>query len=153
VLNRGGNKLDWFTAVDGRITTAPAGDGTDVTVELTIRNQAPAGLPRYVAGPPSGQRWAPGTYVGVVALDVPAAATQVRISGARAPVAGRDGRVQVVTSAVQLARGDEQVVSVQFHLPGRHGALGVEPSARVPGITWRYGAGTWQDTQRRTTKW
>jgi len=154
VLNRGGNKLDWFTRTEGRIVTTPAGDGEDVSVQLTIRNDAPAGLPRYVAGPPlEGERWPEGTYVGVVAVDVPGGATDVRLVGGTPVVDGRDGAAHVIAAPLRLARGEHGQLTVTFHLAGHHGALAVEPSARVPGMTWHYGARTWQDAQRRMAKW
>ena len=136
VLNRGGNKLDWYLPVDARIATAAVSGGTDVTVHLTVRNTTPRGLPRYVTGPPSGQRWSAGTYVGLVTVDVPGAATEVRIAGTIPPVQGRDGSAQVISTIVELAPGQQREIDLQFHLPGRHGQLTVEPSARMPGITW-----------------
>jgi hypothetical protein len=121
---------------------------------LTFHNTTPAGLPRYIAGPPAGERWAPGTYVGLLAVDVPGWATQVRIEGVdRPPVQGRDGRAQVVTAELILKPGASRELAVTFHRPGRQGRLRVEPSARVPGITWRYGARTWQDSRVQTAKW
>lgn len=62
VLNRGGNELDWFLTTGARLSTARVGSDTEVTVRLTFRNTTPSGLPRYVTGPPTGRRWAPGTY-------------------------------------------------------------------------------------------
>jgi hypothetical protein len=155
LLNRGGNKLDWFTPLDARLTTSRAASNraTEVTVEITVENRAPAGEPRYVAGPPVGQRWAPGTYVGVLAVDVPGLATDVRIDGVEPVVAGKDGRAQVVASAIEVPRGERKVVIVRFRMPPGHRDLVVEPSGRQPGITWHYGTRTWKDSARRTAKW
>jgi hypothetical protein len=153
VLNRGGNKLDWFLTTDARLTTAAARTRTEVTLTLTFRNNTPPGLPQYLAGPPAGQRWARGTYVGLVAVDVPGWATDVRIAGVeKPPVAGRDGQAQVITTELILPAGESRDVVVSFRGP-RRARLTVEPSARVPGITWHYGARSWQDSRRRTAKW
>jgi hypothetical protein len=154
ILNRGGNKLDWYLPVAAELSTAADGAGTEVTVALHLRNTTPKGLPRYVAGPPVGEHWPAGRYVGLLSLDVPGAATDVRIDGVEQPVvAGRDGSARVVATEIALDAGQERDVVVRFHLPGRHGSLVVEPSARVPGVTWRHGARRWQDSRRRTEKW
>lgn len=154
VLNGGGNKLDWFLRTEGRIEAAPGAEATEVTVRLRFRNTTPGGLPRYVAGPPPGRDWEPGRYVGVVAVNVPGAATGLRIDGVAEPLtAGPDGVSQVVATQLSLAAGEEREVVVRFTLPGRRGSLAVLPSARVPGITWHYGTRTWQDSGGRTANW
>jgi hypothetical protein len=154
VLNRGTNKLDWFLHTTGRIATSRRGRDTDVEVRLTFRNSTPAGQPTYVAGPPRGARWSAGTYIGVVAVDVPGWARDVRIDGVpHPPVTGLDGRAQVVTTELSLARGASRTVVVRFRAPGRRGRLLVEPSARVPAVTWHYEERTWQDTTRRVANW
>lgn len=154
LLNRGGNKLDWFLQTRGRISTAKVDSGTEVTVRLTFRNTTPAGEPSYVSGPPIGERWPPGTYVGVAAVDVPAWASGVRMSGVGATsIAGSDGPAQVVAGVLIIPRGESREVTVVFRARGLAGRLAVEPSARVPGITWRYGTRTWQDSERRTANW
>jgi hypothetical protein len=154
ILNRGGNKLDWFLPVDARLSTSRAGADTEVSVRLTIRNAMPAGQPQYVSGPPRPGLWPPGTYIGVVALDVPGWARHVRIAGVeRPPVQGRDGRAQVITTPIRLAPGESREVLLTFRSPGHRGALVVEPSARVPPVTWHYGARTWQDSRQRAANW
>ena len=154
VLNRGTNKLDWFLETDGWLTTASDERDTSVTVRLTFRNTAPDGLSRYVAGPPPEERWDPGTYVGVVAVDVPGWARDVRIDGVEhPPVQGPDGRAQVIVTELHLRAGASREITVTFRSPGRRGGVTVEPSARVPGITWHHGERTWQDSRRRAAKW
>jgi hypothetical protein len=154
VLNRGGNKLDGFLQARGELSAAPAGDGTEITVRLSFRNAAPRELPAYVAGPPPGADWAPGTYVGLVAVDVPGWATDVRIDGVgEPPVQGPDGAAQVVTGELMLPAGSTREVTVTFRSPARRGSLSVEPSARVPGITWRYRGRTWKDSGRHVANW
>ncbi|MCU1377348.1 MAG: hypothetical protein JWN29_331 [Acidimicrobiales bacterium] len=154
VLNRGGNKLDWFLPADAELVTRPVGSDTEVTVRLRFDNRTPSGLPRYVSGPTPGQPWPPGRYVGLVTVNVPGAATDVTIDGVPRPVvAGRDGAARVVATELQLDAGASKDVTVRFRLAGPHGSLRVEPSARVPGITWRHGTKTWEDSRRRTAKW
>lgn len=151
VLNRGGNKLDWFLRADATIEASDADGGTDVAVRLRLRNVAPEGLPRYVAGPPPGRSWNPGRYVGVVAVNVPGAAQDLRIEGVARPVTiGADGPTKVVATQLLLERGQEAEVVVRFRLPGGRSRLLIEPSGRYPGITWRHGTKTWQDSQGRT---
>lgn len=154
VLNRGGNKLDWFLRSDAQLTTRPVGGSTEVTVRLRLRNTTPGRLPKYVAGPPFGESWPYGRYVGMVTFDVPGDATDVRIEGVPEPVvAGPDGAAQVVATMLALDPGAERELVVTFRRSGRHGAVVVEPSARFPGITWQYGAERWEDSRRRTAKW
>jgi hypothetical protein len=154
VLNRGGNKLDYFLPADGRVATRPVGPDTEVTVTLDLHNVTPAGQPHYVAGPPYGQHWEPGRYVGVVAVDVPAAARDVRIVGVDRPVAqGPDGAAQVVATGLELPAGQSQQLVVTFRMPGRHGHVVIEPSARFPGITWHHGSRSWQDFGGERANW
>jgi hypothetical protein len=154
VLNRGGNKLDWFLPATAELSTVPEGSATEVTVALHLRNTTPPGLPTYVAGPPFGERWPKGRYVGLVTVDVPGAATDVRIDGGAPPmVSGADGQASVIATPVSLDAGATQDVTVTFRLPGRHGSLVVEPSARFPGIAWQHGTRRWQDSEARRAKW
>jgi hypothetical protein len=154
VLNRGGNKLDYFLSTDARLATQVVGTDVEVTATLDLRNATPTGQPQYVAGPPVGQHWEPGRYVGVIAVDVPAAATRIRIDGVAHPVTlGPDGAAQVVATELQIPAGASQRVVVRFRMPGRHGRLRVEPSARFPGISWHYGARGWEDTAAHTANW
>jgi hypothetical protein len=154
VLNRGGNKLDWFLPATAELLVRQAGAGTEVTVRLHLENTTPSGLPRYVVGPPYGQQWPSGRYVGLVTVDVPGAATDVVIDGVPRPmVEGPDGAARVVATELQLDAGTSSDVTVRFRLPGRHGSLRVEPSARVPGITWHFRSERWQDSGGRTANW
>jgi hypothetical protein len=154
LLNRGVNKLDWFLQTSGRISTIRKGSSTEVKVHLTFRNATPAGQPAYVTGPPDGEHWPPSTYIGVAAVDVPAWATHVRMSGVGPlGIAGADGPAQVVAGLLVIPPGESREVTVVFRGRGHRGRIAVESSARVPGITWHYGARTWQDSERRTANW
>lgn len=154
MLNAGGNKLDWFLQAEGRLEVVPRGDSSEVTVRLQFWNTSTRDLPRYVAGPPSNRDWEPGRYVGVLSVNVPGAATDVHLEGVAEPLlAGPDGPTQVIATEVQLAAGEAREVVLRFRLPGRAGSLRVEPSARVPGITWHYRARSWQDSRRHMANW
>ena len=75
-------------------------------------------------------------------------------AGAEHPVAqGPDGAAQVVATEVQLAPGESRQVVVTFLMPGRHGRMRVEPSARYPGISWHYGSRAWQDSEAHTANY
>ena len=151
VLNRGGNKLDPFLDVDAELSVEPTRDGWDVTVELQLTNTVPEGEPPYIAGPFSGLDLDPGEYRGILAVNVPGAARGSAFDGVeQLAVAGGDGPTRVVGFQLDLPRGETRQAILRFRLP--HGAdhLVVEPSARVPAITWRYGASRWEDSASRT---
>jgi hypothetical protein len=151
VLNRGGNKLDWFLHGDASLHTARTARGTDVRLRLRFENRVPDGQPRYVTGPPAGQPWEAGRYVGVVSVNVPGRATAVRIEGAGPLVTeGPDGPTRVVSAELQVAAGATASVVVRFHLPPKADELVVESSGRVPPMHWRFGPNAWKDTRRRT---
>jgi hypothetical protein len=154
LLNRGGNKLDQFQAVDADLQTAPAADRTDVTLRIHLRNAVPAGEPQYIAGPHFGTDLKAGDYLGIAAVTVPGFADAASIDGVdRYAVAGPDGRTGVLGIEVLLAAGDERTLVVHFRLPGRHGTMEVVPSARVPQVRWRYGSTTWADTGVHVVRW
>ena len=154
VLNRGINKLDPYLRTGANFETRPVGDDTEVTVRLSLANQTPEGLPQYVTGPAADATWAAGEYVGLVTINVPGATRDVRVlEGGFDSVAGPDGPTQVVAAELRLRAGQSRQVTVTFRLPGHHGAVAIEPSARVPGIFWQHGGKSWQDSKRRMAKW
>ena len=52
VLSRGANKLDYFLDVSADISTKSTASGTEVTVDIGLKNRTPAeGEPKYVPGP------------------------------------------------------------------------------------------------------
>ena len=152
VLNRGGNKLDWFLEGDARLSSRRA--GTDRLVELRLRltNTVPRGQPQYVAGPPFRQSWEPGLYVGVVAVTLPAAAGEATIDPGPAVTEGRDGRARVIAAEVTVRPGESRDVTVRFRLPERDRWIDVEPSGRVPALRWQHAGNRWQDSARRKAK-
>jgi len=155
ILNTGGNKLDQFLNVASRLRLRPRGDGGhDATVELTIANTATTDLPTYVGGPYQGLGLTAGEYQGVVAVNTPGVGSLPTLDGLPSRlVEGRDGPTKVVAAGpLRVAPGASATVTVSFVLPEGLADVVVEPSARVPPITWRYRGETWQDTSPYTVE-
>ncbi|HEX2193250.1 MAG TPA: DUF4012 domain-containing protein [Acidimicrobiales bacterium] len=154
VNNRGGNKLDQFLDVSSGLEVAEAGRDTLLTVRVTLRNRTPTGEPRYIAGPAEGSGVGEGVYLGIVSLSLPGAALDAYVEGEReVAVAGPDGPGQVIGLQLAVGRGEQRTVVVRFRLPGRDGSVVVEPSARVPAITWTSGRLRWADSARHVVSW
>jgi len=152
--SRTGNKLDYFQRIAGAIDVAHAGDESLVTVRLRVRNTVPAGTPPSVSADIEGTGAGDGGYLGILSVNVPGAARNVRIDGVDdLAVAGPDGPTQVVGFFVHIPRGEERTVVVRFQLPGPEGVFRVEPSARVPGIEWTAGGRTWTDSEPEVVSW
>jgi hypothetical protein len=119
---------------------------------LHFENTAPPGLPPYVAGPYAGTDLVAGEYQGVVAVNTPGVGSLPRLQGLPSLlVAGRDGPTKVVAAGpLRLEPGQRARVTVRFVLPEGLDRLVVEPSARIPPISWRYRATRWVDTARHT---
>jgi hypothetical protein len=156
VHNRGGNKLDSFVELRNELRVRRTSRGTDVSVFVTLANETPEGLPRYVAGPhPDATRGARDLYQGFVTVYVPAAArgvTTARIGGgppAHVVAAGHDGPHHAVAVEVRLAPGERDRLRFDFHLPRGFDALVVEPSARRPPVRWELGERVWDDDAAR----
>ena len=103
VINRGANKLDQFLATTSTVSTRRLADGrTKVSIAIRLDNQTPDGQPAYVAGP-NGPDKVANRYDGVVSVNVPGAATDVRLEGGvYATVDGRDGPTRVVAALVRV---------------------------------------------------
>jgi hypothetical protein len=154
LLNRGANKLDWFLDVEAELTVERARDGWDVSVEVEIANETPDGEPDYIAGPARGIDLDAGEYRGILAVNVPGAARGARFDGVEElAVAGGDGPTRVVGFQLDLPRGESRTAILRFHLPAGADHLVVEPSARVPAISWHYGSSEWEDSASRVANW
>jgi Protein of unknown function (DUF4012) len=153
LMNIGGNKLDQFVTIDGVVAVRHRGGGREVTVRLRIANDASVDEPSYVIGPFPGTDLAPGEYLGILAVDVPGAAREAGIDGADLAAAGADGPARVVATVVRIAAGERRAVTVRFRVPGGTGGLRVEPSAREPGIRWRFGSVEWLDEGAKRLEW
>lgn len=147
ILNRGANKLDPFLTVSGEMEAQPAGDGYEVTLRVTVENSAQLIFPSYVLGPAQAFGYEPGSYVGILSVNLPGAATGASFAG-DPPLAasGPDGVTQVLATAIEVPAGETLEHEVTFTLPDSSATLNIEPSARVPKIRWTLADNTWLDT-------
>jgi hypothetical protein len=155
VLNRGGNKLDWFLQVSSDVRVRRVGDDSEVAVTVHLDNRVPAGEPTLVAGPDVHSGVGAGVYLGIVTVDLPAVARQARFDGVEhLAVVGPDGPgQQVIGFQLDVAPGSARTVVARFRLPGRRGTLRVEPSARVPGVHWTSGRTSWSESSPKYLFW
>jgi hypothetical protein len=153
VINRGANKLDPLTSVKATMTTKPVGRDTEVTLKVDLENRTPAKEVPYVeglreAGVP------PGTYVGLVSVDIPSRAGNIRVDPPGvSEVSGPDYGPTVVAVPVQFDRGKSTSVTFRFVFSGSHGALTVAPSARIPGTDWTGPNGNFADDLSHVVRW
>lgn len=154
VVNQGGNKLDQYLGVSVQVATRPEGSGTAVTLTTVLANRTPGGQSQFVAGPYPGLPLAYGDYGGVVADNLPGAASAVTISGAGAVSSyGPAGPTWLVAAPIVIHQGATSTVVVHFHLPTPHGTMTVVPSARVPAEQWTAGGRQFTDEKSQTITW
>lgn len=151
IINRSGNKLDWFLRSEAHLEVTEVDDGFDAVLRVTVENRAPAeGEPAYVVGPYPGSGLAAGEYLGLVTLDLPQGATGSRFDGVdELAVAGADGPNRTIAAWVRLARGASTELVARFHLPPGTEALRVEPGARARPTAWTTSRLEWEDRQAR----
>lgn len=137
MINLGGNKLDPYLPVRVSVTTASTGANTAVTVTTHVSNATPSGLSQYAAGPFPGNPTPYGTYIGLVAANLPAAATHISVTGT-GPLAvkGAEGPTWLVAAPLTLPQGASATLVTHFVLPGNDGSMSVVPSARIPAEQW-----------------
>ncbi|CAN5471624.1 hypothetical protein BH10ACT1_BH10ACT1_42750 [soil metagenome] len=153
ILNRGGNKLDYFFDVAADMTTQRDASGTDVKVVVHLTNRVPTNQPRYVQGPNTPSVIA-GEYVTIAVANVPGTASDLRFTGgAYETLAGRDGPTQARGQYLRLKRGKKGTLTLSFHLPPEVRSVVLEPSARVPGTEWTFNGRTLGAEERRTLRW
>jgi hypothetical protein len=153
VLSRGANKLDYFLDASADISTKPTAGGTEVTVDIGLKNHTPAeGEPKYVQGP-NTDGLAEGEYAGIVQVNVPPAARSVRFSGgAYSTLVGRDGPTQVQGRYVRILRGDQAKLALVFTLPASVDQMTIEPSARFQPLAWTFDGHEYVVELRRTVE-
>jgi hypothetical protein len=147
LLNRGGTKLDPFMDLRAELDATDEGDHWRVEVVVDLTNGAPDALPRYVEGPVDGSGGVAGEYIGILALSVPASATEPTTSAPGFAVVGDDGPTRVIGANVAVPRGESRQVSIGFDLPREWDVVQVTSGARVPATRWTAGEKDW--TQRR----
>jgi hypothetical protein len=154
VISRGGNKVDQFLSVRADLHLQPSGDHTDARLELRVHNGIPPGEVQYIAGPHFGTGLHDGDYLGIAAFTIPGDASGARIEGVSdLAVAGPDGPTRVVGAELLLPRGVDKTIVALFRLPGGHGRLRIEPSARVPAVEWTVDGRRWTDTGSHLVTW
>lgn len=154
ILNRGGNKLDPFLHAEAELDLHPVVDGTGVAIRVKLANHAPTGQAPYIAGPHPHSGVKEGDYLGIIAVNVPEAATDLTVDGTPVLVAaGADGPTHVVAANLLLPRGQETTLTVRFRLPASETFVEVVPSARVPPIRWEAGPQRWVDDAPKVVTW
>ncbi len=154
VINRGANKLDPYLPVTCRLAVAPRGGSTEVTIDVTLANRAPSGLPPYITGTEAGLALPPGGYEGILSFNLPGRARQASVTGYRTLVAaGPEGPMSVLAVPVDVAQGSTRHYQAVFDLAGRHGSVTVMPSARIPAESWTYGTHHFLDTDSHSLSW
>jgi hypothetical protein len=129
VQNHTGNKLDWFVrpAMDLSVEQRPGG-WRRVHLRIRIANPTPLGQPAYIAG--DGNLVAPGAERALVAVYLPGWATNVEMPGHTVLIGGRDGRMRVVGTRVDIARAAIVVIDVTFDAPPGARDIVLLPSGR-----------------------
>ncbi|MFY9587254.1 MAG: DUF4012 domain-containing protein, partial [Actinomycetota bacterium] len=154
LLNRGGNKLDWFMRANADLSFEPKGNKTEGVLRVTIRNETPRGEPEYIQGPHPDSGGVAGEYVGILAITLPRGAGGGRIDGVpKLGVVGPDGPTRVVGVYFKLARGRTRTFVIRFELARTEGSLRVEPAARVPATDWHSGTDEWEDSEPHVVTW
>ena len=154
VLNRGGNKLDPFMAVDAELSLSREDGSTAGTLRIRLKNNTPAGEVPYIAGPHYGLPLSPGEYLGLLTVVLPGGAQSAEFEGVeRLAVAGPDGPTRVIGYEFRLLPGQEHTAVLHFRLPGDSRSMTVEPSARVPEIAWKFESEMWKDNEAHQVFW
>ncbi|MFZ0665196.1 MAG: DUF4012 domain-containing protein [Acidimicrobiales bacterium] len=156
VLNRSGAKLDPYLSVSCSLTVQSTKGSSQGTLSVSLDNQTPPDQSSYIAGPYPHLGTVYGEYVGFVAVNLPAdASPHFYATGASgSQVAwGAEGPVWVLAVPVDVKMGRHQTVTVHFMLPGNHGSMVVQPSARIPPELWSFRGKGFTDATPYTVSW
>jgi hypothetical protein len=152
LLNQGGTKVDQFLDVSARLDRRPHDGPTDeVTITVDVTNRTPNGLPSYVSGPSTGSSPGAGVpegvYAGIISLNVPGSASELRVGdGSSTLVSGHDGPTVMVAQRLRLERGQSQTIVFTFRVAKNRG-FSVSSSGRWPSVHWRtHDLEWWDDT-------
>lgn len=150
LMNRGGNKLDPFMAVETTVHQSPATPHqrtgqTELSITVSVTNNAPPGLPQYVEGPLDAELAVAGEYRGILMLTLPAGARNLTTTGDSLAVRGADGPTNVIGVNIALKRGESLSVVFSSLLPETVQQVRLTPSARLPRTTWDLGKRTWNE--------
>lgn len=148
VQNHGGNKLDWFLRVGGRLDVRPRPGGWHrVSVSVDITNRYPNGEPPYVIG--DGSAAPAGSYRAFVTFYLPSWATNAELNGAPVIAVGTDGPMRVLGGRVDIPRGTTTRLTIEFSAPPAEDRIVLLPSARAKPVSFRVPDGTIVDDRRR----
>ena len=107
LINLGGNKLDPYVPVHVEVTTRPLGlEHRGHHDHRGSTNTTPPGQSQFIAGPYPGNPAPYGSYIGLVAANLPARASHITMTGA-GPLAvkGAEGTTWVVAAPVHPGPG------------------------------------------------
>lgn len=149
--NRAANKLDQFLEIRAELQMS----GEELEVAVEVVNRAPEGLPAYVEGPaPGAQGAAAGLYQGLLTFVLPPGVGTPSVGQGEAvlePVAlGPDGPYGTIAAYVEVPRGEARAFVLRARLHPDLERLRIEPSARVPEVTWTFRGASWPDDRART---
>jgi len=153
VVNRGGNKLDQYLTVNVSLRFDRGKHFTDATLSVDLRNQVPPGQSQYIAGPFPGLGTVYGEYTGLLALNLPAVASDLRLgSGPRLVAIGAEGPAWLLSATADVLAGQQERLVVTFHLP-EHGSMTVEPTARLSPEVWDVAGRRFTDAGPVSVNW
>jgi hypothetical protein len=154
VINRSGNKLDQYLNVHTDLHLVTHGSQTAATLTLTLANHTPPGQSPFIAGPYPGLGTTYGEYVGIVTANLPDDVRKLAlVPGESAVVDGQEGSTLLVGVNVDLLPGATKQVVFHFTLPQAHGFLTVNPSARIPPVSWNVDGKSFTDKAPHTVTW
>jgi hypothetical protein len=144
VQNQTGNKLDWFVKPSMALSVEQhAGGWRRVHLRISIANPTPLGEPSYIAG--DGKLVPSGTERTLVAVYLPAWATNVEMPGRTVSVVGPDGPMRVIGARVDIARGGLVEIDLTFSVPPGEEQIVLLPSGRARAVPLRDGARWFSD--------
>ncbi|MGH9080540.1 MAG: DUF4012 domain-containing protein [Acidimicrobiales bacterium] len=154
LINLGGNKLDQFVPVQVAVTTARSGPDTAVSMTARVVNNTPPGESQFIAGPFPGVPVGYGGYRGLMAVNLPAAASHITMTGT-GPLAikGAEGPTWLVAAPITVSQGATSTANIHFVMPGGHGSMTIVPSARIPPEQWMIHGSAVPDTAATTVRW
>jgi len=156
IVSRSGTKLDQYLGVTCSLSVDTASGSSQAALTVTLANRTPPGQSQYIAGPYPGLGTVYGEYVGFVAVNIPAdASSRFYATGASGPPVawGAEGPVWLLAVPVDVKAGRTQTVVVHFKMPGDHGSVTVEPSARIPPESWTFRHRSFTDATPVSLSW
>jgi hypothetical protein len=154
VINRGGNKLDQYLKVQTSLHLVSHGNQTAGTLTMTLANNTPPGQSPFIAGPNPDVNATYGEYIGIVTANLPNDVRNLSLApGESAVVDGQEGPTLLVGVNVDLLPGATKHIVFHFSFPEAHGSLTVNPSARIPPVTWTVNGKAFSDKSPHTVTW